>query len=207
MKVVLVNGSPHKEGCTYTALSEVAGALNQDGVETEIFWVGNKPVSGCIGCGKCRKGLGRCFMDDKVNEFVDFAKDADGLIIGSPVHYAAVSGSMTSFMDRAFYSGSQHFRGKPGAPVVSCRRGGASAAFDQLVKYFTINCMPLISSTYWNSVHGNSPEEVLQDKEGIETMQILGRNMAWILKSIEAGKAAGIEKPDQQKTRKTSFIR
>ncbi len=206
MKVVLVNGSPHEKGCTFTALSEAAAVLNQEGLETDIFWVGNKPLAGCIGCGSCRKS-GRCFIDDKVNEFVDFARDADGLIVGSPVHYAAASGHITSFMDRAFYSGSGHFKGKPGAPVVCCRRGGASAAFDQLIKYFTINCMPVISSTYWNSVHGTTPEEVRQDEEGMETMRILGKNMAWIIKSIEAGKAAGIEKPDQQKTKKTSFIR
>lgn len=206
MKVILVNGSPHENGCTYTALCEVETALKNKGIETEIFWVGNKPVSGCIGCGACRK-LGRCFMDDIINEFDEKAKSADGFIFGSPVHYAAASGSITSFMDRAFYSGGKFFQGKPAANIVSCRRGGASAAFDQLNKYFTINNMPIVSSQYWNQVHGNTPEQVRQDEEGLQTMRTLGNNMAWLLRCIEAGKAAGIEFPKREEPIRTNFIR
>ena len=206
MKVILVNGSPHENGCTYTALCEVEKALKNNGIETEIFWVGNKPILGCIGCGACRK-LGRCFADDTVNEFVEKAKSADGFIFGSPVHYAAASGAVTSFMDRAFYSGGGALRGKPAANIVSCRRGGASAAFDQLNKYFAINNMPIVSSQYWNQVHGNTPEQVKQDEEGMQTMRTLGNNMAWLLKCIEAGKAAGIDFPEREEPIRTNFIR
>lgn len=206
MKVILVNGSPHENGCTYTALCEVEKALKSNGIETEIFWVGNKPISGCIGCGACRK-LGRCFADDTVNEFVEKAKSADGFIFGSPVHYASASGAITSFMDRAFYSGGGALSGKPAANIVSCRRGGASATFDQLNKYFTINNMPIVSSQYWNQVHGNTPEQVKQDEEGLQTMRTLGNNMAWLLKCIEAGKAAGIEFPKREEPIRTNFIR
>ena len=156
MKVILVNGSPREKGCTYTALCEVAGALEKNGIETEIFQVGAKPIAGCIGCNVCLKN-GRCFVDDPVNEFVEKAKTADGFVFGSPVHYAAASGAITSFLDRAFYGKGNVFAGKPGAAVVSCRRGGAASAFDQLNKYFTINSMPVVSSQYWNQVHGNTP--------------------------------------------------
>ena len=184
MKVILVNGSPKEKGCTYTALQEVASALEKQGIETEIFQVGAKPVAGCIGCGACLS-TGKCFVEDVVNQFVEKAKGADGFIFGSPVHYAAASGAITSFLDRAFYGKGAIFAGKPGAVVVSCRRGGASAAFDQLNKYFTINSMPVVSSQYWNQVHGNTPEEVRQDAEGLQTMRTLGNNMAWLLKCIE----------------------
>ncbi|MBO5070442.1 MAG: flavodoxin family protein, partial [Roseburia sp.] len=156
MKVILVNGSPKAKGCTYTALLEVAGALEKNGIETEIFQVGAKPIAGCIGCGACME-TGKCFMNDVVNEFVEKAKEADGFIFGSPVHYAAASGAITSFLDRAFYGKSAVFAGKPGAAIVSCRRGGASAAFDQLNKYFGISGMPVVPSQYWNQVHGNTP--------------------------------------------------
>jgi len=206
MKVILVNGSPHEKGCTYTALCEVEKALKNNGIETEIFQIGKKPVAGCIGCGACRM-LGRCFVDDPVNVFVEKAKSADGFIFGSPVHYASASGAITSFMDRAFYSGGAFLTGKPAANIVSCRRGGASAAFDQLNKYFTINNMPIVSSQYWNQVHGNTPEQVMLDEEGLQTMRTLGNNMAWLLKCIEAGKAAGIEFPEREKTIRTNFIR
>lgn len=207
MKVLLLNGSPKANGCTYTALCEVAGALEKQGVETEIFQVGAKPVAGCIGCGVCRK-TGLCFMDkDGVNEFVEKAKNADGFVFGSPVHYASASGAITSFLDRAFYGGKVNFAGKPGAAIVSCRRGGASAAFDQLNKYFTISCMPVVSSQYWNQVHGNTPEEVKQDSEGMQTMRTLGTNMAWLLKCIEAGKKEGIDFPKQEPKIATNFIR
>ncbi len=206
MKVILANGSPKEKGCTYTALCEVAGALEKNGIETEIFWVGAKPIAGCIGCGACSKS-GKCFVDDCVNVFVEKAKTADGFVFGSPVHYAAASGALTSFLDRAFYGKGAVFAGKPGAAVVSCRRGGASAAFDQLNKYFTINNMPVVSSQYWNQVHGNTPEEVKKDAEGMQTMRTLGNNMAWLLKCIEAGAAAGITFPEREPAVRTNFIR
>lgn len=207
MKVLLVNGSPHEHGCTDMALQLAAKALEQQGIQTEIFWIGSKAISGCIGCGACRKGLGKCFIDDTVNEFTTKAADADGFIFGSPVHYAAISGAMGAFMDRAFYSGGGKLAYKPAAGIVSCRRGGASAAFDQLNKYFTINSMPVVSSQYWNQVHGNTPEQVLQDLEGVQTLETLARNMAWLLKCIEAGKSAGIDRPQPEKPVRTNFIR
>ena len=208
MKVILVNGSPHEKGCTYTALNEAAKTLNEHGIETELFWIGNKPICGCIGCGACAKSLGHCFMtEDCVNAFVDKARSADGFIFGSPVHYAAASGLMTAFMDRAFYSGKSAFAGKPAANIVSCRRGGASAAFDQLNKYLTITGMPIVSSQYWNQVHGSNGEQVLQDEEGIQTVRVLAKNMAWLLKCIEAGKAQGITFPQPEKPIRTNFIR
>ena len=206
MKVLLLNGSPHPEGCTFTALQEAAGTLNAEGVETELFQVGAKPVSGCLGCNACAR-LGRCFLDDGVNPFVEKAAQADGFLFGTPVHYASACGGVTSFLDRAFFSGGGVFKGKPGAAVVSCRRGGASAAFDQLIKYFTISQMPVVSSQYWNSVHGNTPEEVRQDLEGMQTMRTLGRNMAWLLRCIEAGRAAGVPFPAQEPRVSTNFIR
>ena len=206
MKILVVNGSPHAEGCTYTALCEVAAALGAEGIETEMFQVGNKPVSGCLGCGACIK-TGKCFMDDVVNEFVEKAKEADGFVFGSPVHYAGASGAITSFMDRAFYGKGAIYADKPAAAIVSCRRGGATAAFEQLNKYFTINNMPIVSSQYWNMVHGNTPEQVRQDLEGMQTMRTLGKNMAWLLKCIQAGKDAGIAKPEREAKVATNFIR
>ena len=206
MKVILINGSPHKSGCTYTALQEVAGALTRNGIETETLWLGDETIPGCIGCKKCKK-TGRCFRDDLVNEFLDLASQADGFVYGSPVHFASATGMLTSFMDRVFYSGRAGFRGKPTAAIVSCRRGGASASFDQLNKYFAASSMPIVTSQYWNSVHGNTPEEVEQDLEGLQTMRTLGNNMAWLLKSIEAGRKAGIELPELEKNAKTNFIR
>lgn len=206
MKVMLVNGSPHLNGCTFTALKEVEKTLNKYEIETEIFQVGTEPLAGCIGCRACSK-TGRCFRDDKVNKFLDEISHVDGFIFGTPVHYASASGSITSFMDRVFYSGSSIMKGKPAAAVVSCRRGGASAAFDQMNKYFTINQMPVVSSQYWNSIHGNSPEEVMKDLEGLQVMRTLGENMAWILRCIEAGRAAGIEFPAKEVPQRTNFIR
>ena len=206
MKVILVNGSPHKEGCTYTALSEAAKALNSNGIETEIFHLGTEPVAGCIACGACSK-TGKCIYNDPVNEFVGKAKDADGFIFGSPVYYSGMSGQLCSFMDRAFYSGGKYMAGKPAAAVVSCRRGGATATFEQINKYFMITNMPVVSSQYWNQVHGNTPDEVKQDLEGLQTMRTLGANMAWLLKCIEAGKKAGIEMPERETPIKTNFIR
>jgi multimeric flavodoxin WrbA len=206
MKVMLVNGSPHEKGCTYTALAEVAGALERQGIETEVFWLGMKPVSGCIGCSACFT-TGKCFMDDIVNVFAQRAESADGFVFGSPVHFASASGAITSFMDRAFYSGRHSLVGKPAACVVSCRRAGSTATFDQLNKYFTISGMPVVPSQYWNMVHGQNPEEVQQDGEGMQIMRTLGNNMAWLLKCIEAGAKAGISLPEREPGIMTNFIR
>ena len=210
MKVLLVNGSPHKEGCTYTALAEVAKTLNEEGIDTDIFWIGIKPLAGCIACKKCAK-TGRCAFDDSVNDFLDIAKDADGFIFGSPVHYAAASGAITSFMDRVFYanlqSGKQSFYLKPAAAVISARRAGTTATFDQLNKYFTISEMPIISSCYWNMVHGAKPEDVEKDLEGLQTMRILARNMAFFLKCKEIGIKTGVQLPMREERIFTNFIR
>ena len=206
MKVLLVNGSPHREGCTYTALQEVEKELNAAGIETEFFWLGAKPVAGCYGCAGCLE-TGRCVIDDVVNVFLDKASEADGFVFGSPVHFASASGAVTSFMDRAFYGKGKIFRYKPAAAVVSCRRGGSTATFDQLNKYFSISSMHVVSSKYWNMVHGNTPDEVRQDLEGLQIMRELGRNMAWMLKCFEAGRAAGIEPPKKEIPVKTNFIR
>ncbi len=209
MKVLLVNGSPHKEGCVYTALSEVAKELNNEGIETEIFWIGIKPISGCIACHKCSE-LGKCAFNDVVNEFAEKAKNADGFVFGTPVHYASASGAITSFMDRLFYSTFSNqdiFRLKPAATVVSARRAGTTATFDQLNKYYTMNQMPVISSRYWNMVHGSNPDEVRKDEEGMQIMRILGKNMAYYLKCIEAGKEKGINLPEPEKITFTNFIR
>ncbi|MBC8630107.1 flavodoxin family protein [[Eubacterium] tenue] len=206
MKVLLVNGSPHLKGCTYTALTEVAKSLEENGIETEIFQVGTKPICGCIGCGSCYK-TGKCFMDDVVNEFTEKAKEADGFVFGSPVHYAAASGALTSFLDRAFYSGGKHLSYKPGACITSARRGGTTATFDQINKYFTINNMPVVSSQYWNMVHGSNPDEVRKDLEGMQTMRVLGNNMAWLMKCIELGKANGINIREKEDRLRTNFIR
>ncbi len=205
MKVLMLNGSPHEFGCTYTALSETAKALNENGIETEIVWLGKEPIEGCRGCAACRK-LWKCVIDDKVNAFMEKAEQADGFVFGSPVHYASAGGAIVSFMDRLFYSSNRKLAYKPAACVVSCRRGGATATFDVLNKYFTINHMPVVSSNYWNEIHGNTAEEAMQDVEGMQTMRVLGKNMAWLLKCIEAGKAAGIE-PEKEKKILTNFIR
>lgn len=207
MNVLLINGSPHERGCTDTALREVAGELERAGVRTRIFWIGRGPVRGCIGCGGCATGKGRCVFDgDPVNEALALAKDADGFVFGSPVHYAAAGGAMTAFLDRFFYAG-RGFALKPGAAVVSCRRAGTTAALDQLNKYFTISQMPVVSSQYWNMVHGNTPDEVRADLEGMQIMRTLGRNMAWLLRCIEAGRAAGVPAPEQEARVRTNFIR
>ena len=209
MKVLLVNGSPHREGCTYTALNEVAKELNNERIETEIFWVGIKPISGCIACHKC-SDMGKCVFNDVVNEFAEKAKKADGFVFGTPVHYAAASGAITSFMDRLFYSTFSNpdiFRLKPAATVVSARRAGTTATFDQLNKYYTMTQMPVISSRYWNMVHGSNPEEVKKDEEGMQIMRILGKNMAYYLKCIEAGKEKGVNPPSIEEITFTNFIR
>ena len=207
MKVLLFNGSPHKNGCTYTALTEVASVLNQEGIDTEIIQVGGQPVRDCIGCGQCA-GKYRCvFDDDMVNQWIDMAKDADGFIFGTPVYYAHASGRIQSVMDRMFYSGGRYFAHKPAAAVASARRAGTTASLDVLNKYFTINQMPVVSSTYWNMVHGSKAEDVLQDEEGLQTMRNLGKNMAWLLKCIEAGKQQGVEAPKAERSKRTNFIR
>lgn len=206
MKVILVNGSPHKQGCTYTALTEVKNTLEKDGIETEEFWLGNKPTSGCIGCGNCLE-TGKCFMDDKVNEFLEKVPSADGFIFGTPVHFASGSGMITSFMDRIFYGRRNLFKNKVAACVVSCRRGGATSTFDQINKYFAMNNMPIVTSQYWNMVHGSKPEDVLKDEEGMQTMRTLANNMAWLLKCIVAGKKAGIKEPENEKIIQTNFIK
>lgn len=208
MKVLLVNGSPNKKGCTNRALEEVAKGLVEGGVEAEIFWIRNNLKGGCLGCGNCRKN-GKCIFDDSVNEFVALAKQADGFVFGSPVHYASASGNMTSFMDRVFYSASKDtFRLKPAAVITSARRGGTTSAYEQLIKYPGIVEMPIISSCYWNNIHGNTVEEVEQDEEGLQIMRTLGRNMAFYIKCIAAGKESGIVPPEREKDRKvTNFIR
>lgn len=205
MKVLLVNGSQHQNGCTYTALCEVAKALNANGVETEIYQLGGKEIRGCKGCWICKKTKA-CVIDDGVNEFVAKAAEFDGFVFGSPVYYASASGGLVSFMDRVFYSGGKNLAYKPAAAVVSCRRAGATATFDVINKYFTINNMPIVGSNYWNEVHGNKAEEVLQDEEGLQTMRILGNNMAWLLKCIELGKQAGLT-PEKERKIMTNFIR
>ena len=206
MKVLLVNGSPRTNGCTFTALSEVAKTLQEEGIETEIFSLGAKPVQDCVACGKCAQ-LKKCVFDDVVNELIEKAKGADGFVFGSPVYYAHPSGRVQSALDRAFYAGKYAFAGKPGAAVVSARRGGTAASFDVLNKYFGISCMPVVSSTYWNMVYGNTPEEVRRDEEGMQTMRNLGRNMAYLLKCMEAGKAAGIAAPVMETAAMTNVIR
>jgi len=202
VKVLLINGSPHKEGCTYTALREVADALERNGIETEIFHIGTEPVHGCIACLTCFKE-GKCVFDDDIcNELAAKCAEADGIVVGSPVYFAGPNGALTALLDRIFYSSGRKLWNKPAAAVVSCRRGGASAAFDRLNKYFTINRMPVVSSQYWNSVHGRTPEDVKKDKEGLQTMRMLGENMAWLLKSIRDGNAP---QPPVEKPQFTSF--
>ncbi|BBB92565.1 MAG TPA: flavodoxin family protein [Methylomusa anaerophila] len=205
MNVLLVNGSPHANGCTYTALAEVAKVLNAEGIDTQIFQIGTKPLAGCIACRTCST-IRRCVFSDCVNDFLDLAKDADGFIFGSPVHYATASGAITSFMDRVFFAdlltGKQSFYLKPAAAIVSARRGGTTgttATFDQLNKYFTISEMPVISSRYWK-VHGTTPEDVKKDLEGLQTMRVLARNMAWFLKCKEAGIKADVPFPEREET-------
>ena len=206
MKVLLVNGSPRPAGCTYTALSEIAAELEQCGVQAEIFQAGAAPIGGCIGGGGCA-GKGACVFGGPVNELIEKAKTADGFIFGTPVHYASASGALTSLLDRAFYAGSGNFRCKPGAAVASARRAGTTAALDQVQKYFTITNMPIVGSQYWNMVHGNTPDEVRQDTEGLQTLRQLARNMAWLLKCIEAGRAAGVPMPGEEPRMRTNFIR
>lgn len=207
MKVLLINGSPRVKGCTFTALSEVAKTLEECGIETEIAQIGNKAIRGCIGCGGCAS-KGHCVFDDDVtNEMIAKIKEADGLVIGSPVYYSSPNGNLISMLDRLFYAGGDFLVHKPAAAVASARRAGTSATLDDLQKYFTIKQMPIVSSTYWNMVHGSCPEDVLKDEEGLQTMRNLGRNMAWLLKCIENGKNNDILPPEAETGSKTNFIR
>ena len=205
MKVLLINGSPRRNGCTFTALSEVEKTLHREGIETELVQLGAKAVQGCIACGRC-KTLGRCVFDDLVNETAPKLEAADGLVVGSPVYYASANGSLIAFLDRLFHSTPFDKTMKAGAAVLSCRRGGASASFDELNKYFTISGMPVVSSQYWNSVHGNTPEEVGQDLEGLQIMRTLGRNMAFLVKSIVLGREK-LGLPEKEPRISTNFIR
>lgn len=204
MHVLLINGSPHKDGCTFTALSEVAQQLEKRGVTSEIFWIGNKPIRGCIDCRSCW-GKGQCtFGDDCVNTIIQKIHQADGVVIGSPVYFAGIAGSLKCVLDRVFYDAKRLFSYKPAAAVVTCRRGGAGTTFDAINKYFMISSMPVVSSQYWNSVHGDKPEEVREDKEGMQSLRLVADNMAWMLQCREK---AGQEPYEREVRVKTSFYK
>lgn len=205
MKVILINGSPHKHGCTYEALRCVANELQKEDIQTEFMHIGGKSIQSCLACGKCAEA-GRCLFDDVVNEFLQKAAEIDGFVIGSPVHYAGISGALKAFLDRAFFAG-REFAFKPGAVLVSARRAGTTAALDQLNKYLAISNMPIVTSQYWNMVHGMRPEEVSRDCEGVQTIRNLGRNLAWLMKCLEAGKEKGIRIPSGEEREWTNFIR
>lgn len=207
MKVVLINGSPHKEGCTYIALKEVSDTLEKNGIESKIIWLGIKPISGCIACNHCLQTNNRCFIDDKVNEFLDEVEETNGFVFGSPVHFAGASGTLTSFLDRTFYGRSKMFEHKLYASVVSCRRGGATSTFDQINKYALMSNMYIVGSSYWNQIHGTNAQEAKQDLEGMQTMRNLGNNMAYLLKCIQLGKREKIKEPDIENKYKTNFIK
>ena len=205
MKVLLINGSPRPRGCTYTALNEVAKTLEQEGIETEIIQVGQKDIRGCIGCRQCKTN-GQCVFDDEVNIVAKKFDESDGIVIGSPVYYASANGTLISFLDRLFYSTLADKTMKVGAAVVSARRAGTTATFDELNKYFTISSMPVVSSQYWNMVHGYTPEDVMKDEEGMQIMRTLGKNMAFLIKSIQLGKEKyGL--PEKEQHVFTPFIR
>ncbi len=207
MKVIMINGSPRGKMCTYTALSAVADELNKNGIDTEIIGIGNKAIRGCIACDKCSDS-GRCVFgdEDRVNEIIEKIEKADGVVIGSPVYYSSPNGALISLLDRVFYA-KRNFAHKPAAAVVSARRAGTTASMEVLNKYFTISHMPIVSSMYWNAVYGNTPEEVVQDLEGMQTMKLIGRNMAWLIKCINIAKENGLEPPEVEKAIRTNFIR
>ena len=207
MKVLLINGSPHVKGSTYTALNEVAVTLEKEGIETEMIHIGHQAIRGCIACGKCRE-IGHCVFDDAVNEVAEKFANADGMVVGSPVYYASANATLVAFLDRLFYSSARQFDKtmKVGAAVVSARRGGNTATFDELNKYFTISGMPVVSSQYWNQIHGNNAEDASKDEEGLQTMRTLGRNMAFLMKSISLGKEA-YGMPETEAKVATNFIR
>lgn len=206
MKVLMLNGSANAKGCTYTALEEVGKTLEQEGIEYEIFQIGAKAIRDCVGCHQCTE-RGCVFTDDQVNTFIEKAKEADGFVFGTPVYYAHPSGRVLSFLDRVFYSSGRLFQFKPAACVASARRGGTTASLDALGKYFGISQMPTVGSTYWNMVHGNTPFEVKQDEEGLQTMRNIARNMAWLLKCIEEGKKNEVPLPETERTYRTNFVR
>lgn len=203
--ILMINGSPNQFGCTYTALKELADSLNSCGVSSEMVYLGKKAVQGCVACMSCRR-TGKCAFDDVVNELSARLDDFDGIVIGSPVYYAGPSGQVCAFLDRFFFCNESRMAGKVAASVVSCRRGGASAAFDRLNKYFTICNMVVVGSQYWNQVHGFTPDDVRRDEEGLQCMRTLGKNMAWILKSMESGKQSGLKKPVYEQRITTNFI-
>lgn len=205
MKVILLNGSSHDDGATASLLKEIEDTLKGEDIETEVFFIGNDAIRDCIGCRKCAS-LGKCVFDDKVNEFVEKARSADGFVFASPVYYAHPSGRLLSFLDRAFYSGSSAFFHKPAAAVLSARRAGTVASYDVINKYFGITSMPIVTATYWNQGYGNNKAESMQDTEGHDTMKNLALNMAWLLKCIDAGKKLGIDAPENKK-RAMNFIR
>lgn len=208
MKVILINGSPNEKACTYTALAEVAAALKKEDIESEIIQLGRGAIRDCTACYACVKLDNKCvFDDDMINGVIEKIKAADGLVLGTPVYYAHPSGRILSLLNRVFFAGGKTFAGKPGAAVASARRAGTTAALDVLNKYFSISKMPVISSTYWNMVHGRTPDEVKQDAEGLQTMRTLGANMAWFLRSMDAAKKAGIQPPEQEPKVLTNFIR
>lgn len=206
MKALLINGSPREHGNTCTALMEVADELKLKGIDTELLWVGKQDVRGCIACMKCRQ-MGKCVFDDIVNKTGERLDEFDALVVGSPVYYATMAGTLKCFMDRLFYAFGAKLAYKPAAAVVCARRGGLTATFDQINKFFTINCMPVVSSQYWNQLHGGAPGEAEQDVEGMQTMRTLADNMAWLLKCIECGKSNGIDRPQREPTQFMNFIR
>ena len=207
MKVLLINGSPNKNGCTNAALSIVAGELKKQGVDSEIVWLGNSPVRGCIGCGGCKTGGGCVFNDDPINAIGEKIKTADGYVFGAPVHYASPNGATVAAMDRLFYAYGRYMQFKPAASVVSARRAGTTASYDVLNKYIGINNMLQVPSTYWNMVHGSKAEEVLKDEEGVTVMRAIGSNMAWLLKLLDKAKGTDLEKPVLIPKSRTNFIR
>ncbi len=205
MKVLLINGSPHENGTTFRALSEVSKTLNVNGIETEIITVGDKEITGCKACAACVK-LGKCVKDDIVNEIIPKIEQADGVVIGSPVYYASLNGTLKSFLDRVFFA-KKSFANKPAAAVAVARRAGTTSTIDIINKYFMINNMPVVSSQYWNMVFGSNGNDAEKDEEGLQTMRTLGDNMAWLIKCINAGKESGVPLPKQEKKIKTNFIR
>jgi len=207
MRVLLFNGSPRPNGCTYTALNEIAVTLENEGVEAEILHIGQKPVRDCVACFKCKRQSNCVFSDDIVSEWIKKAAEADGFIFGTPVYFSHPTGAILSALDRMFFCRKDLFVNKPAAAVASARRGGNIASVDVLGKYFSISQMPVVSSTYWNIVYGMTPDEVKRDLEGMQTMRNLGRNMAWLLKCLDAGKASGVKLPEAESAFATNFIR
>ena len=206
MKVLMISGSPHRAGSSRLALEEMAKAFAAEGVETELIEVGAGPVSGCTACGDC-KASGRCVIEDRVNEAIEKLAAADGLVVATPVHYASPAGALLAFLDRMFYVGGGRFAHKPAAAFASARRAGTTSSIDVINKYFTISQMPVVSSTYWNQLYGSCQADAAQDAEGLQTARNLARNMAWLMKCIAAGAAAGLTPPASERGNVTNFIR